>query len=92
MRVYLNGPADEVKGAEEKAKDAAERIRKHGHEVVVGRTLWLADLPFADRYRNMLGQLLRCDSICNLVGCEFSWGGRQMKTEAKWLGVQEWVE
>lgn len=90
MRVYLNGPVDEVEGAEAFTEEQAQRIRNHGHEVFVARKVWRG--PSADwvKYRMMIGMLLRCDSVCHLPGYELSREGSEAARIAENMGVPVW--
>ena len=91
MKIYLNWPADEVRGAEAMTREVAESIRAHGHDVTVGRDIWQEDRPHAERYRKAMVALLATESICNMVGYDLSWSGRLAARVARLLGVAQWA-
>lgn len=89
MRVYLNGPVDEVRGVAEMTAATAKEIRALGHTVCVGRELWLGNLPTTKRYRMAVQLLMRCDAIHNMVGYELSWPAIQMQRVALLAGMDQ---
>lgn len=92
MRVMVCGPVHEVRGAREFARDAAETIAKHGHETVLLYDIWAGKGDHREKYRRMTRELLRCDIIECLPGCELSHPATEARRLARSLGLMELID